>query len=112
MDASPQPDTNASEPSGWLESFDAIVRDEGTTRARYLLARLIEYGYRNGVIAPFPANTPYINTLPAASQPPYPGDREIERRIKNLIRWNAVAMVVRATKHSGGIGGPISTYAS
>ncbi len=101
-----------SETSGWIESFDAIIRDEGPNRARFLLARLIEYGYRHGVIAPFTANTPYINTIPAEEQPPYPGDREIERRIKNLIRWNAMAMVVRANKHSGGIGGHISTYAS
>jgi pyruvate dehydrogenase E1 component len=77
-----------------------------------LLARLIEYGYRHGVTAPFTANTPYLNTIHASAQPPYPGDREIERRIKNLIRWNAAAMVVQANKHSGGIGGHISTYAS
>ncbi len=67
---------------------------------------------RAGVIAPFTANTPYVNTIPVEEQPLYPGDREIERRIKNLIRWNAAAMVVQANAHSGGIGGHISTYAS
>src|SRR4029077_5904857 len=65
-----------------------------------------------GVTAPFTANTPYLNTIHASAQPPYPGDRDIERRIKNLIRWNAAAMVVQENKHSGGIGGHISTYAS
>ena len=112
MDIEPERDTDPSETASWIDSFDQVVHKEGPRRARTLLARLIEFGYRRGVIAPFAANTPYINTIPVEDQPPYPGDREIERRIKNLIRWNAVAMVVQANKHSGGIGGHISTYAS
>jgi len=108
----PERDSDPSETAGWLESFDAIIREGGEHRARFLLERLVEYGLRRGVIAPFTANTPYVNTIPAGEQPVYPGDREIERRIKNLIRWNAAAMVVQANKHSGGIGGHISTYAS
>ncbi|MCC6847873.1 MAG: pyruvate dehydrogenase (acetyl-transferring), homodimeric type [Deltaproteobacteria bacterium] len=108
----PGEDTDPKETQGWLESFDAVIRESGTARARQLLAHLIEYGHLHGVAAPFSANTPYVNTIPASAQPPYPGDREIERRIKNLIRWNAAAMVVQANKHSGGIGGHISTYAS
>src|SRR6202047_1553938 len=63
-----------------------------------------------GVETPSPPNTPYINTTPADRQPPFPGSREIERRIKSLIRWNAMAMVVRANKHEDGIGGPISHH--
>ncbi len=112
MDMDPERDTDPKETEGWIESFDAVIRESGAPRARQLLARLIEYGYRHGVTAPFTANTPYLNTIHASAQPPYPGDREIERRIKNLIRWNAAAMVVQANKHSGGIGGHISTYAS
>ncbi len=67
---------------------------------------------RPAVRLPSPWNTPYVNTIPAEAQPPYPGDLEIERRIRNIIRWNAMAMVVHANKHYPGIGGHISTYAS
>jgi pyruvate dehydrogenase E1 component len=112
MDIMPQRDEAPAETAKWIESFDELIQAEGARRARLLLARLIEFGYRRGVVAPFAANTPYVNTIPLEDQPVYPGDRQIERRIKNLIRWNAVAMVVQANKHSGGIGGHISTYAS
>ena len=112
MKPTTSPDSNPPETSGWVESFDAVIREGGAERARYLLARLIEYGQQHGVAVPFTANTPYVNTIHVEDQPLYPGDREIERRIKNLIRWNAAAMVVQANAHSGGIGGHISTYAS
>jgi pyruvate dehydrogenase E1 component len=112
MDTMPSPDSDPSETNGWVESLDAVIREEGTDRARFLLARLIEYGQQHGVVMPFTANTPYVNTIRPEDQPLYPGDREIERRIKNMIRWNAAAMVVQANAHSGGIGGHISTYAS
>src|SRR5512140_1383377 len=105
-------DRDPSETNGWVESFDAVIRDEGAERARYLLARLAEYGQRRGVAVPFTANTPYVNTIPLEAQPLYPGDREIERRIKNLIRWNAAAMVMQANARAPGVGGHISTYAS
>ena len=108
----PGRDGSPSETDRWIESLDDVIRADGFRGARSVLARLIEYGYRRGVIAPFAANTPYVNTIPLEDQPVYPGDRQIERRIKNLLRWNAVAMVVQANKHSGGIGGHISTYAS
>ena len=71
-----------------------------------------ELAVREGVELPLQLTTPYINTIPADKQPPYPGNREIERRIKSIIRWNAMAMVVRANKRFPGIGGHISTYAS
>ena len=112
MDIAPQVDRDPETTRAWEDSFGHVIRGEGRDRARLLLARLIEHGQRDGVITPFTANTPYVNTIPVADQPVYPGDRDIERRIKNLIRWNAMAMVVRANAHSGGIGGHISTYAS
>jgi pyruvate dehydrogenase E1 component len=112
MDTLLHRDTDPQDTGAWIESFDTVLQAEGTSRARYLLARLIEHGYRNGVTLPFSANTPYVNTIPVDQQPPYPGDRDIERRIKSLLRWNAMAMVVRANKLNSGLGGHISTYAS
>jgi pyruvate dehydrogenase E1 component len=112
MDIAPVPDESPSETAEWVKSFTRVIKSDGESRARLLLMRLIEHGYRQGIVTPFTASTPYVNTIPLSDQPPYPGDRDIERRIKNLIRWNAVAMVVRANRHSGGIGGHISTYAS
>ncbi|HEY8513885.1 MAG TPA: pyruvate dehydrogenase (acetyl-transferring), homodimeric type [Candidatus Binatia bacterium] len=112
MDIAPQRDVDPPETDAWLKSFAQVIRGEGEDRARLLLSRMIEYGQRHGIITPFTANTPYVNTIPLDEQPVYPGDRDLERRIKNQIRWNAMAMVVRANRHSGGIGGHISTYAS
>ncbi len=106
------PDSDTSETEEWLEAFDSVVDTVGPERARFLLKKLIERGYHQGVRLPFTANTPYINTIPHDRQPEYPGDRAVERRIKSIIRWNAMAMVVRANKLSDGIGGHISTYAS
>src|SRR5207244_4576587 len=84
----------------------------GASETRRLLAA-VENGARcQGVPLPFQATTPYINTIPANQQPRYPGSREIERRLRSIIRWNALAMVVRANRESAGIGGHISTYAS
>ena len=96
----------------WIESLDYVIEAEGPERARELLRRLQIRAQQLGVSAPYTANTPYINTIPASQQPPYPGSREIERRIKSIIRWNAMAMVVRANREAPGIGGHISTYAS
>lgn len=104
--------TEAVETQEWLESMDYVLQHGGPERVRYLLEQLQLHAYENGVRLPFSANTPYINTIPGDDQPPYPGNREIERRIKSLIRWNAMAMVVRANVASPGIGGHISTYAS
>jgi len=96
----------------WLQAFEDVVRIEGKERARFLLQRLVDKGHEFQVTLPFSANTPYVNTIAASEQPIYPGDRDIERRIKGLIRWNAMAMVVRANKHYPGLGGHISTFAS
>jgi len=105
-------DIDPAETRDWIESMDEVVRREGPARAQFLLGRLIKWGKLNRVVLPFTANTPYVNTIPADEQPPYPGDRAIERRIKSLIRWNAMAMVVRANRASSGIGGHISTFMS
>lgn len=107
-----QNDFDREETQEWLEALDGVIRARGTQRARYLLNRLIQKGYQSGISLPFSANTPYINTIPVEQQPPFPGNREIERRIKSIVRWNAMAMVVRANKNHPGIGGHISTYAS
>src|SRR5262245_50375811 len=112
MDIAPQVDRDPETTRAWEEAFHRLIQGDGPPRARLLLSHLIEQGQRHGVIMPFTANTPYVNTIHADDQPVYPGDRDIERRIKNQVRWNAMAMVVRANKHSGGIGGHISTYAS
>jgi pyruvate dehydrogenase E1 component len=108
----PNGDTDQLETKEWLDSLDSVLQYSGPERARFLLTELKDKAVRSGVEIPFTANTPYINTIPAEKQPPYPGSREIERRIKSLIRWNAMAMVVRANKRADGIGGHISTYAS
>jgi len=96
----------------WLESLEYVLQSGGAEKVKELLNELDNYAHKAGVDLPFTANTPYINTIPKAKQPKYPGGREIERRIKSIIRWNAMAMVVRANKHNPGIGGHISTYAS
>ncbi|MGE5680304.1 MAG: pyruvate dehydrogenase (acetyl-transferring), homodimeric type [Bacillota bacterium] len=96
----------------WIDSLDYVLYHSGPERVQELLRDLQIYARTKGVQIPFTANTPYINTIPADKQPPFPGSREIERRIKSLVRWNAMAMVVRANKESSGIGGHISTYAS
>src|ERR1700728_1391411 len=105
-------DPNAQETSEWLEALDGIVEEGGAERAAYLIVRLTDRAALYGVQTPNGLKTPYINTIPVDEEVPYPGDRAIERRIKSLIRWNAMAMVVRANKHDSGIGGHISTYAS
>ncbi|MCX7798583.1 MAG: pyruvate dehydrogenase (acetyl-transferring), homodimeric type [Melioribacter sp.] len=96
----------------WLESLEYVLQTEGPEKVKELLHNLDTYAHERGVEIPFTANTPHINTIPKEKQPPFPGSREIERRIKSLVRWNAMAMVVRANKVEPGIGGHISTYAS
>ena len=106
------PSWDAEEMREWEESLDSVVADGGPVKAAEILSRLQGRAYRTGINVPFTANTPYINTIPVHQQPVYPGDQAIERRVKSLIRWNAMAMVVRANKLEAGIGGHISTFAS
>lgn len=96
----------------WLYSMDYVLQQWGPERVVELLKQLQIRAHKAGVELPFTANTPYINTISKDKQSPYPGNREIERMIKSLIRWNAMAMVVKANKNENGIGGHISTYAS
>jgi len=96
----------------WIESLDYIIETEGPERAREILLMLQTRSQLKGIDFTYQGNTPYINTIPVSKESPYPGSREIERRIKSIIRWNAMAMVVRANKEENGIGGHISTYAS
>ena len=96
----------------WRESLDYVLQTQGEERVRQLLRLLQIRAQEQGVSIPFTANTPYINTIPRDQQPVFPGNRDIERRIKSIIRWNAMAMVVRANREVNGIGGHISTYAS
>src|SRR5579862_6427581 len=96
----------------WLESLDYVVQQGDKGRVIRLLDALRTRARQAGLREPFTSQTPYINTIPVQEQVPYPGDRDIERRIKSLVRWNAAAMVVRANRESDGIGGHISTFAS
>ena len=105
-------DMTAIETGEWLESLDWVLEHGGPQRVRRLLEDLQIHATKAGVEIPFEATTPHINTIPVSDQRPYPGSREIERRIKSLVRWNAMAMVVRANLEEDGIGGHISTFAS
>jgi pyruvate dehydrogenase E1 component len=105
-------DINPIETREWLDSLDYVLESGGPVRAARLLRQLEIHARKHGVKLPFTANTPYVNSIPAEQQTPMPGSNEIERRIKSLIRWNALAMVVRANRIEEGIGGHISTYAS
>jgi len=96
----------------WLDSLDGVIETEGQARASELLHRLRHRAYQAGVHLPFSATTPYVNTISPEDEPEMPGDSHLEWRIKCFVRWNAMAMVVRANRESSGIGGHISTYAS
>jgi len=105
-------DVDPLETAEWLESLDYVLQSKGPERVQQLLAALEETALRNGVELPFTATTPYVNTIPRDRQPPYPGNRELERRIKSFVRWNAMAMVTRANRDPAAPGGHISTFAS
>ncbi|HTV65601.1 MAG TPA: pyruvate dehydrogenase (acetyl-transferring), homodimeric type [Bryocella sp.] len=109
--ASPEMDTEE-EIAEWLEAFNQVVDEEGASRGRELMSALMQRARESGVQVPVQLNTPYVNTIPPEQEVPYPGDRLLERRIKSLIRWNAMAMVHRQNKKDTGIGGHISTYSS
>ncbi|MDH3626868.1 MAG: pyruvate dehydrogenase (acetyl-transferring), homodimeric type [Acidobacteriota bacterium] len=102
----------AAEEREWLESLDYVIKHGGSSRVRDLLLALQRRAAEFGITLPYSANTPYTNTIVRADQPRFPGNREIERRIKSILRWNAMAMVVQANRSDSGIGGHISTYAS
>jgi pyruvate dehydrogenase E1 component len=105
-------DIDAVETSEWLDAIEAVVEHDGVERAKELLKRVIERAQRAGSGPIATLNTPYVNTIPASQDEPIPGDPEIERRLRNVVRWNAMAMVVRANKVSSELGGHIASYAS
>ena len=105
-------DTDPEETQEWMESIEDTLEHHGFERTRFLLEELIDYAQSKGARLPFNTNTPFINTIHHSLQKEFPGERDLERKIKSLIRWNAMAMVVRANNESHGIGGHISTYAS
>ncbi len=105
-------DMDPEETQEWIESLDAVIANSGLERTHFLLEKLHEYGCRHGLRMPYSPNTDYVNTIPLKQQKAFPGNRDIERRIKSLIRWNAMAMVVQANRNNPGLGGHISTYAS
>ena len=115
MNDEPRPDSAEVadiETQEWLYSLEYVLNNGGPERVGQLLQRLQIHAQVKGVELPFSANTSYINTIPVDRQAPFPGSRAIERRIKSVIRWNAMAMVVRANRQDSSIGGHISTYAS
>ena len=105
-------DIDPQETQEWIDSIQSLISNFGIKRAHFILDKLISVSRTSGVKLPFTAHTDYINTISINNQKPYPGDREIERRIKSIIRWNAMAMVVRANRKNPGIGGHISSFAS
>jgi pyruvate dehydrogenase E1 component len=106
------PDVDPQETDEWLESLDAVIDVKGKPRAHYLLARLMERARDKGALVPAMVTTDYINTIAPEQEPWFPGNEDIERRIRAFIRWNAVAMVDRANHRFDGLGGHLSTYAS
>ena len=106
------PDVDAVETGEWIDSLDSVLNNEGDDRAHFLIERLIDHARRSGVHIPYHPNTAYLNTIPPHLQAPNPGDHALERRIRALIRWNALAMVVRANRISSELGGHIASFAS
>src|SRR3954463_3047530 len=106
-------DVDPAETQEWLDSLEYVLKTKGAERVLFPGEQLEDKPRREGIELPVAMNTPYINPIPAERQPRFPGNRELERRIKSIVRWNAMAMVVKANKRSGGtLGGHISTFAS
>ncbi|MCE1187389.1 MAG: pyruvate dehydrogenase (acetyl-transferring), homodimeric type, partial [Rhodocyclales bacterium] len=104
-------DIDAQETQEWLDALSSVVGQEGPERAHFLIEKLIESAREEGIDLPYSATTQYINTIPADQQPKYPGDADMEIKLHSYIRWNAMAMVVRANKHTN-VGGHIASFAS
>jgi len=107
----PFPDIDPQETQEWLDALDGVIQYEGTDRAHYLLERLVEKARRAGAYLPYSATTAYINSIPASKEEKSPGDAVIEHRIRSFVRWNALAMVLRANKESN-VGGHIASFSS
>ena len=108
----PEDDGDPQETREWLEALDALIAAEGPARATFVLKQLLQHARTRRVPLPQVLNTPYLNTISLGEQAPFPGNLEIEQRLSALVRWNALAMVVRANQASPELGGHIASYAS
>ncbi len=108
----PTDDPDAQETQEWLEALKGVIDREGPERAHFLIERLIKRARREGINLPYKASTAYINTIPVGRQAPRPGNYEVEHRIRSYVRWNALAMVLRANRNDSGLGGHIASFAS
>ncbi len=106
------PDIDSDETAEWLESLDGLIDEQGRNRARYVMLKLLERSRERHLGVPSLTATDYVNTIPAESEPWYPGDQDLERKFRRLLRWNAAVMVHRAQRPGVGVGGHISTFAS
>ncbi|AEI82857.1 pyruvate dehydrogenase E1 component PdhA (plasmid) [Cupriavidus necator N-1] len=104
-------DIDAQETTEWLDALDSVIAYEGAGRAHYLIGQLIEHAHHVGIYLPFSANTAYVNTIPLDAQARSPGDQDLEHRIRSYIRWNAIALVLRAARDTN-VGGHIASFAS
>ncbi|MDX1645464.1 MAG: pyruvate dehydrogenase (acetyl-transferring), homodimeric type, partial [Thermoanaerobaculia bacterium] len=105
-------DVDPQETQEWLDALEAVIEQDGPERAHFLIEALVDKARRRGAYLPYNATTAYLNTIPPHQEAKRPGDPAVERRIKSLSRWNAIAMVVRANREHAGLGGHIATYAS
>ncbi|MCQ3923762.1 MAG: pyruvate dehydrogenase (acetyl-transferring), homodimeric type [Rhodocyclaceae bacterium] len=105
-------DPDAQETQEWLDALEAVIEQEGPERAHYLIERLVDLSRRTGINLPYKATTAYVNTIPPGRETPSPGDHAIEHRIRSIVRWNALAMVLRANKSGSNLGGHIASFAS
>ena len=105
------PDADPQETGEWIDALDGVIAREGPDRAHWLIEQLIDRARRSGAYLPFSATTGYVNTIPVERQPPLPGDFELEQRIRHFIRWNAMALVIRANRETN-VGGHIASFAS
>jgi pyruvate dehydrogenase E1 component len=108
----PESDTDPQETREWIDALDTVIAQEGSGRATFLLQKLVQHARRRRVQLPTVANTPYVNSISLGQQAPFPGNLDIEVRLMALVRWNALAMVVRANRASAELGGHIASYAS
>ena len=106
------PDADEQETQEWLDALAAIIEQEGPERAHYLIEKQIEFAHAAGIHVPYAANTAYLNTIPPEQEVRSPGNHDIEHRIRSYVRWNALAMVLRANKDHSNLGGHIASFAS
>ncbi len=108
----PITDPDPRETGEWLDALDGVLAEEGPARTQALIERLVERAQEGGAQVELGVQTPYINTIPVAKQTPMPGSFELETRLRHYVRWNAMAMVVRANQHSSELGGHVASFAS